>query len=168
MRLKLHLFALATALVLFVPVVSAQSNDQNESEQKVEAPKKKTRFEFGGFQVGLGYSNYSRHYPVYGHFPYYFSPFYGYGPAYYHPVFLHGSRPGTGRVKLINISEEAAVFINGGFAGIGKDLGSFRLEPGVYELSIRREGYQQIERKLYVLTDKSIEIVLKWKKGEMP
>jgi hypothetical protein len=71
-------------------------------------------------------------------------------------------------VKLKHITQDAAVFINGGFAGIGKDLDSFYLGPGSYELSVRRDGYKSIEKKLYVLTGKSIEVDLHWKKGETP
>lgn len=165
MRLKICLIVLPAALLLFTPGASAQTKDPNDSGQKVET---KNRLRLGGFHAGFGYSNFSRHYPLYGHFPYAFSPLYPYGVPYFYPFLAHSPRRAAGRVKLKNLTQDAAVFINGGFAGIGKDLDSFYLEPGSYELSVRRDGYEPVERKLYVLTDKSIEVDLQWKKGGTP
>ena len=168
MRWKLYFTVLAMILSLSAPATPAQSKDQNDSGQKAEAQEKENRLQFGGFQAGFGYSNYSRYYPFNGRFPYFLSPLYGYGPPYFHPMIQTVSLREAGRVKLKNMTRDAVVHINGGFAGIGKDLKSFYLKPGSYELSVQRYGYERIERKLYVLTDKSIEIVLQWKEEISP
>ena len=76
----------------------------------------------GGISVGAGYAHYSGPgYYAYG-YPYFYDPFWGpfpwYAPSYYSG---HAGRP-MGVVRLGGVAKHAEVYIDGGYAGLAKDL----------------------------------------------
>jgi hypothetical protein len=115
----------------------------------------KPRVRFGGVYVGAGFG--------YGGFPY-FSPFY-YDPFFYgfspiYPGYFNGYTygPNMGEVKLQTAGKDGEVFLNGAFAGGAAKLKSMWLDPGAYNLEIRSTGHQVYERRIYVLTGKTLRI----------
>lgn len=100
------------------------------------------RIRFGGLAIGAGYS--------YGAFPY-FSPFY-YDPSGY------AYQPNMGEVKLQTRAKNGEVFLNGAYAGEVSKLKSMWLDPGAYNLEIRKLGHSIYERRIYVLTGKTLKV----------
>ena len=90
-------------------------------------------------------------YPYWGS-PYFFSPF-------IHPGYFTGFayQPSLGEVKLKAEQKNAAVFLNGAYAGTAGKLKSMWLEPGTYELSLQ-EGSWSFAQKIYVLSGKTLKI----------
>jgi hypothetical protein len=125
------------------------------------------RVRLGGVSVSGGYSH--------GWGPGYWGPGY-WGPywrspllwSYYDP-FWYGSwmypgyytgyaqGPGMGEVKLAASDKDAVVLIDGAYAGEARKLKSMWLEPGVYNLEVRH-GDTSFERRIYVLSGKTLEL----------
>jgi hypothetical protein len=150
------------SLALLAPAFGRQEKPEGEPEV-VPVSQKKTRVHLGPVHVGAGWTH-SR-----GHFFHPWSPWY----RLYHRPFLlpaahylydpylypfPSSREGTGEVRLENIAEDAAVFVNGGYAGLAGDLRKFRLHPGAYTLRIEADGKEPFETRLYVLTGKTLRV----------
>jgi len=124
------------------------------------------RVRVGGVVVRGGYSHFSGHRGFGGprfYRPYY-SPFYGsfYDPFYdgfYHPGYYRGYRQGPrlGQVKLKDAPKEAEVYVDGGYAGLAKDLKSMWLQPGAYSIEVRDGDLSHAER-IYVLSGKTVRI----------
>lgn len=116
----------------------------------------KPRVRFAGDAVGAGYG-------YYGGFPY-FSPFYYdsfyYGFAPFHPGYFSGFGygPGLGEVKPITSGKAGEVFLDGAYAGEAAKLKSMWLDPGAYNLEIKNAGRSIYERRIYVLTGKTLRI----------
>lgn len=90
-----------------------------------------------------------------------------YGPMM-HPGYLRGwaQGPGMGEVKLKSVPEDAIVLLDGAYAGEAKKLKSIWLEPGVYNLEVRDDQAGSFERKIYVLSGKTLQLQAQLKKKE--
>lgn len=95
----------------------------------------------------------------------------GWGPAWsFYDPFWWGPRgvpafwttPLAGRnlgeVRLETQVKTASVFLDGAYAGTVKDLKSMWLEPGVYQLALRDSGGRGFEKKIYVITGKTLRM----------
>ena len=112
----------------------------------------------GGISVGVGYSYTSGpgYYP-YG-YPYFYDPFWApfpwYGPAYYSLV---DGRP-MGEIHLSGTEKLAEVYIDGGYAGLAKDLKTLHLDPGAYTVEIHAQGKEAQQRRVYVISNKVVKV----------
>ena len=124
------------------------------------------RVRLGGVMVGANYATGPAWYPYYGGFggpyryggwglfdPYWSSPF-------IHPALYSGFAQSmhTGGVKLVTADKDASVYIDGAYAGPVRKLKTIWLEPGAYQLELRSTGGASYERKVYVLTGKTVEL----------
>lgn len=131
------------------------------------------RIRLGGVSVNAGYVRgpmwwgpYS-----YGYMPAAWGPGYWrpWGPAWWdpfwfngwaHPGFWNGFAygPGTGEVKLNSAPKEAMVYLDGAFAGTADKLKNIWLEPGAYNLELRDDQGRSWEKRIYVLTGKTLAL----------
>lgn len=65
--------------------------------------------------------------------------------------------PDSGTVKLDTKVKDAAVYINGAYAGTTKDNKTMHLRPGEYNIEIRAYG-QPFARRVYVVADKTLHL----------
>jgi len=89
--------------------------------------------------------------------------FYGpawYGPGWYAPYgYVRG--PVAGAVKFDTTMKDAQVYVDGGYAGTVKQLGTFPLRPGTHDIELRAPGGQSIyDQNLEVIAGKTIKIKL--------
>jgi hypothetical protein len=114
------------------------------------------RVMLGGITVGVGYTYVSG--PGFYGYPYYYDPFWGpypwFGPALY--AFPSG-RP-MGEVRLAGTDNRAEVYIDGGYAGVVKDLKRLQLDPGAYTFEVREQGKAAQQRRVYVISNKTVKI----------
>ena len=101
-------------------------------------------------------------YIVRPYYPYYYSP-YWYDPFWYGPSTLYTvPREVQGTVKTEIEPKNAAVYVNGGFAGTADQFrGVFHglhLRPGNYELEFRAPHYAPLKLKIFVAADKTIKL----------
>ena len=85
--------------------------------------------------------------------PRYGDPFWNPYPGYY-----YYTPDTTGKVKIHDSVKTDTVFLNGAFAGSAHDLKSLKLNPGNYQLEVRREGRNILDSTLYVVTGKTVHI----------
>lgn len=114
------------------------------------------RVRLGGVTVGASYAHTSAYYPSFG-FPYFYDPlFFG----FVHPGFYNGFAyaPNLGEVRLRTTDKAGAVFLDGAYAGELSKLKHIWLEPGAYNLQVRSEGHPQFERRIYVLSGKTLDL----------
>ena len=78
-------------------------------------------------------------------------PFWNWGP-YYYPVETRGT------IKLKDFNKHDEVYINGAYAGRVDKLKSIKLEPGQYQVQVRHQGKDLVDRNVYVVSGKTIEI----------
>ena len=89
--------------------------------------------------------------------PGYWGPaYYGwYGPAYAAPYAV----PNVGKVKFDTKMKDAGVFVDGGYAGTVRQLGTFPLRPGAHDIEFRNPGGQTIfQEHVDVLAGKTIKL----------
>ena len=121
------------------------------------------RIRLGGVSVNGSYS----HGPAWS--PYYGGYYPGWSRWYYDPIFyspyihpgLYGGfpyGPSMGEIKLAASDKEASVYLDGAYAGPAHKLKTLWLEPGVYNLELRDTSGQNFEKKIYVLTGKTLQI----------
>jgi hypothetical protein len=94
--------------------------------------------------------------------PFYGPAYYGgwYGPAYGVPYRL-GPGSYTGSVKFDTKMKDAGVFVDGGYAGTVKQLGTFPLRPGTHDIEVRNPAGQTIfQEKVDVLAGKTIKLAV--------
>lgn len=129
---------------------------------------RKTHFKLGTISVGGGYS-YTSGYPWYPYGPYGYRPYYAYGfwdpfwgpfSPYSYPVDL-GYGSGKGELQLKADPKDAEVYIDGAYAGTVQRLKNIWLEPGAYDLSFSAAGREPFQRRVYVLTGKTLSISAK-------
>jgi len=92
--------------------------------------------------------------------PFYGPAYYGgwYGPAYVVP---YRAPAYTGSVKFDTKMKDAGVFVDGGYAGTVKQLGTFPLRPGNHDIEVRNPAGQTIfQEKVDVLAGKTIKLAL--------
>ena len=95
---------------------------------------------------------------------YYGGPFYGpayygwYGPGYYAPYPVEPA-PYAGKVKFETKMKDASVYVDGGYAGTIRQLGTFPLRPGTHNLELRDPSGQTIfQERVDVLAGKTIKL----------
>ncbi len=115
----------------------------------------------GTISICAGYGYYSGPYwPGYwaGYFP---PPFFGgwYDPwfAPYAPVYFV-PQINNGQVNLRTSDKNAEVYLDGAYAGPASKLKNFWLAPGVYQLEVRAAGQAPQEKRIYVLTGKTLKL----------
>jgi hypothetical protein len=80
-------------------------------------------------------------------------PFWGYGwGPYYYPI------DNGGKIKIRGADKYDQVYVNGAYAGTIEKMKNIRLDPGTYDIEVRRNGQQLVNRSVYVITGKTIEI----------
>jgi len=156
---------------------------RNEADDEGAKPaKRKTHFHLGAITVGASYTNFGHAfvgpfhpyyaYPFYPYYPYgafsvgafyttYFSdPFYG-PYAYYTPYAPgFGFAPEKGEVRLASLGRNkgASVYIDNAYAGSADKLKQMWLEPGAYDLSLQAADGSTFQRRIYVLSGKTLKI----------
>src|ERR1700681_1220524 len=116
----------------------------------------KPRVRLAGVTVGAGYAYTGGYYPYFG-FPYFYDPlFFGFVHSGFYNGFAYG--PNMGEVRLRTSDKAGAVFLDGAYAGELSKLKHIWLEPGAYNVEIRSDGRPQFERRIYVLSGKTLDL----------
>ena len=92
--------------------------------------------------------------------PAYYGPaYYGwYGPAYVGPYGTYEA-PNIGKIKFDTKMKDANVYVDGGFAGTVRKLGTFPLRPGSHNIELRDPSGQTIfQQKVDVLAGKTLKL----------
>lgn len=87
--------------------------------------------------------------------------FYGwYGPAYYGPYpYVVAPAPDTGKVKIETKMKDAAVYVDGGYAGTVAQLKSFPLRQGTHDIELRdHQGQTIFQEHVDVLAGKTVKL----------
>src|ERR1700732_3692895 len=94
----------------------------------------------------------------------YFGPAYYYGPGWYGPYwggpcgYVRG--PVTGGVKFETKRKDAAVYVDGGYAGTGGKLKTFQLRPGSHDVELRdHEGHSFYQERIEVIAGKTLKLI---------
>lgn len=114
---------------------------------------------YSGFSYRYGYPYAYSRYPAYaGVGPYWYDPFW-FGPAVY-PGFYYGyaQGPNMGEIKIQGAAKNASVYLDGAFAGSAEKLKSIWLDPGTYNLEVRAPDVPSYERRVYVLSGKTLRV----------
>jgi hypothetical protein len=140
----------------------------------------------GHFHHGGGYYPYYGGYPYYGYYDPFYAGFYGYGwysPFYWGygaPGYAYGGGPSysshrygasyrAGQVRVQVQPSQTRVYVDGYYAGVADDFdGLFQrlnVAAGGHDLSLRLDGYQTFNVKLYVPMDDTIKLQHKMQKG---
>jgi hypothetical protein len=119
----------------------------------------RTRVRLGTIAIGASYSQLP--------YPYPFDPlWYRYrylfwDPWYYHPAFFSGFiyTADKGEIRLAgNVTRDAEVYLDGAYAGPARDRRSMWLDPGAYNIVVRGPGGTLFERRVYVLSGRSLRL----------
>lgn len=92
--------------------------------------------------------------------PGFYAPaYYGwYGPAYAAP-YAAVPAPNVGKVKFDTKMKDAGVFVDGGYAGTVRQLGTFPLRPGSHDIELRDpSGHTIFQEHIDVLAGKTIKL----------
>jgi hypothetical protein len=89
-----------------------------------------------------------------------------YPPGYWDPYWSPYGSPiaytlrdsDKGEVHLKDAAPQAEVYIDGAYAGIAKDLRTLWLAPGAYNLELRSGNQTPVQKKIYVLTGKTVNV----------
>jgi hypothetical protein len=145
-----------------VQTPSSSQTDEDSSSGREH----KLHLRLGTISLGAGYSRLSgpayypyepRFYPLAWEYSPFSLPYWG--PAFPHDFFAYGSD--KGEVKLAVEPKTAEVYLNQAYAGTADHLRSIWLEPGAYDLSLRAAGRDVSNRRIYVLSGKSVKIAAK-------
>jgi hypothetical protein len=164
--------------------VQANDNDKAASNTQADSTKKddsdqgrhKLHVRLGGISVGAGYfSNpfFFGPFEPYGFYPYSlaYSPFF-YDPfsAPFYGPYVGGFAyaPDKGEVQLKANPKNAQVFLDGAYAGTADHLKNMWLESGAYNLSVSAPGREDFQKRIYVLSGKSLKIDAKLAPGKNP
>ncbi len=114
----------------------------------------------GGIVVSGGYAHYSV--PYYSWYPYYawdgyWAPFAPAWAPFYDPYFF-APAVNKGEVKLTVPVKNAGVYLDGAFAGTADKLKTFWLDPGAYDLELRVAGQEPLQKRIYVLSGKTLKL----------
>jgi len=148
---------------------TAQSSQPKSTELNHVAPGDtdtgpKTHMKLGMITVGAGFVSGPAFYPYYPYSP--FGP-YSYYPHYalawwnpgwhYDPANLaYGG--GKGELELKADRKDAELYIDGAYAGTVERLKRIWLDPGAYNISVSAAGRKPFERRIYVLSGKTLSI----------
>lgn len=153
--------AAALAAALLAPAGAWATDDGDASPRR--------RVRLGGFSAGASYWSGPAFFPYFGGFGPMYGPYrwggWGLYDPYWSSPFIHPAlysgflqTAGTGGVKLIAADKDASVYIDGAYAGPVRRLKTIWLEPGAYHLELRNTSGAAFERKVYVLTGKTVEL----------
>jgi hypothetical protein len=84
-----------------------------------------------------------------------------YGPGWYGPYWgpAYAVVPYTGQVKIKTNDKNAAVFVDGGYAGQAAKLKKFALRPGAHDIELRDpRGHAFYQERVQVIPGKTLEI----------
>jgi hypothetical protein len=88
-----------------------------------------------------------------------------YGPAFYGPGwvgpygYFYGPGPNAGSVKIDSKMKDAAVYVDGGYAGTVKQLKSFHLRAGNHDIELRdASGHSFYQERIDVIGGKTVKI----------
>jgi PEGA domain len=85
-----------------------------------------------------------------------------YGPGLYGPYAYwgpYGVAPYAGQVKIKTNDKNAAVFVDGGYAGLAAKLKKFWLRPGTHNIELRDpSGHAFYQERVEVIPGKTLEI----------
>jgi PEGA domain len=85
-----------------------------------------------------------------------YSPFWGaYWGPYWGPYYAY---PNSGEVKVDTKIKDAAVFINGAYAGTTQENKTMHLRPGSYDIEIHEGDRTQFAQTVYVSAGKTIHL----------
>lgn len=177
-RVVLHvglLFVLWAGAVVFAAgegparqgnAAQASAKSADSSRQRPVETVRRTRIRHVGLTVGAGYIHHGG-YPYYG-YPYYWGYYDPFFPAFYHPGYFGGfvRGPGMGQLKLNVADKLTEVYLNGGYAGTAADLKSMWLEPGAYNLELRDPEGQSFQRRIYMLSGKTVRVTPRFTASE--
>src|ERR1019366_3406295 len=107
---------------------------------------------FGGPRVGFVYG------PGYGWYGPGWYGWGGYGLGWYEP---YGYVPSSnaGKVKFETKAKESQVYVDGGYAGTVKQLGTFPLKAGTHDIELRHpDGQSFFQDRVNVIPGKTAEI----------
>ena len=141
---------------------ASPSNNDQAKPAKDENTSHKYHLRLGGGALTAGYVSGPMWYPyaAYGYYPYYgaaFNPFWAPLSPYYYPAsFSYGDD--KGQIELKADPKNAWVYIDGAYAGTVQRLKNIWLDPGAYDLSIRADGREPFQQRVYVLTGKTLNI----------
>jgi hypothetical protein len=93
----------------------------------------------------------------------YYGPAY-YGPAWYGPGWVtpygYVRGPVTGSVKFDTKMKDAAVYVDGGYAGTVGRLKTFPLRPGSHDIELRdHDGHSFYQERINVIAGKTLKLV---------
>jgi len=77
-------------------------------------------------------------------------PYWGYGP--YYPEYS------AGKIKIKDSNKSDQVYIDGAYAGTAEKMKTITLSPGSYSVEIRQQNKDRVNRKVYVVAGKTVEI----------
>ena len=83
------------------------------------------------------------------------------GPGWYAPYWgpSYAVVPYTGQVKIKTNNKNAAVFVDGGYAGQAAKLKKFALRPGTHNIELRGpSGHTFYQERVQVIPGKTVEI----------
>jgi hypothetical protein len=147
------------------PQTSQSSSNQAKPARRDEASSHRYHLRLGTVAFSGAYISGPLWYPYapYGYYPYYgaaFEPFWGPFSPYYYPVSLaYGAD--KGQIQLKADPKDAAVYIDGAYAGTVQHLKNIWLDPGAYDVSISSAGREPFQQRVYVLTGKTLSISAK-------
>lgn len=147
------------------PSQTSQSTNDSKESAKDESTSHRYHFRLGTVALNAGYISGPLWYPYapYGYYPYYgaaFDPFWTpFSPYYYPASFAYGVD--KGQIELKANPKDAAVYIDGAYAGTVQRLKNIWLDPGAYDLTIRATGREPFQQRVYVLTGKTLNITAK-------
>src|SRR5579862_7352034 len=108
---------------------------------------------FGGPRVGIGFYG-----PGYGWYGPGWYGWGGYGLGWYEP---YGYVPGNaaGHVKVDTKAKESQIYVDGGYAGTVKQLGTFPLKAGAHDIELRHpDGTSFFQDHITVIRGKTAVI----------
>ena len=85
----------------------------------------------------------------------YYDPFWD--PWYYRSSFPAVDR-NKGELRLEHFDKHDDVFVNGSFAGRINDVKTMSLNPGSYNVVVRSQGEEIVDRQVYVVAGKTVKI----------
>jgi hypothetical protein len=154
------------------PQTSQANSSQANPAAKDEASSHRYHLRLGTVAISGAYISGPGWYPYapYGYYPYYaaaFEPFWAPFSPYNYPASL-AYGVDKGQIQLKADPKDAAVYIDGGYAGTVQHLKNIWLAPGAYDVSISASGREPFQQRVYVLTGKTVSISAKLTRQVVP
>lgn len=97
------------------------------------------------------------------HGGFYGGGFWGPGPYYYGygPAFAYGyyTAPNAGKIKIDTKLKDAIVYVDGGYAGSVRQLGTFPLRTGTHNIELRApDGHSFFQQTVNVIPGKTTKL----------